>query len=87
MPPKPQPEATGVKCHKCRQGELVIRQSKRGPFLGCNRFPRCRTIVAVAQLDRLKELQSAGQWPPDSPEKADQILGKTKEKKAVAAKK
>lgn len=86
MPPKPPAEPTGITCHKCRQGELVIRQSKRGPFLGCNRFPRCRTIVSSKQLDRLKELQAAGQWPPDSLEKADEILGRAKDKKAAAAK-
>lgn len=86
LPPKPEPEPSGVKCHKCKQGELVIRQSKRGPFLGCNRFPRCRTIVSMKELDRLKELQAAGQWPPDSLEKADEILGRTKGKKTAAAK-
>ncbi len=87
LPPKPEPEPSGVKCHKCKQGELVIRQSKRGPFLGCNRFPRCRTIVSMKQLDHLKELQAEGQWPPDSIEKADEILGRTKDKKKAGAKK
>jgi DNA topoisomerase-1 len=85
LPPKPPAEPTGVKCYKCKQGELVIRQSKRGPFMGCNRFPRCRTIVSIKQLDQLKELQAAGQWPPESKEKADELLGRTKAKKAKAA--
>ncbi len=84
LPPKPPAEPTGIKCHKCKQGELVIRQSKRGPFMGCNRFPRCRTIVSIKQLDHLKELQAAGQWPPDSIEKADELLGRSKGKKAKA---
>ncbi len=88
LPPKPAPEPTGVKCHKCKQGELVVRQSKRGPFMGCNRFPRCRTIVSMKMLDQLKELQAAGQWPPETPEKADEILGRTKKsKKTVSAEK
>ena len=89
LPPKPPAEPTGIKCYKCKQGELVIRQSKRGPFMGCNRFPRCRTIVSIKQLDHLKELQAAGQWPPESREKADELLGRTKAKgkkaKAVTA--
>ncbi len=84
LPPKPKPEPTGVKCYKCKSGELVIRQSKRGPFMGCNRFPRCRTIVSIKQLDHLKELQAAGQWPPDTREKADELLGRTKPKKGKA---
>ncbi len=84
LPPKPPPEPSGVKCHKCKQGELVVRQSKRGPFLGCGRFPKCRTIVSMKQLDNLKELQSQGKWPPDTLEQADELLGrkkKTKKKK------
>jgi len=81
LPPKPPPEPTGIKCYKCKEGELVIRQSKRGPFLGCNRFPKCRTIISHEELDHLKQLQSAGQWPPKTPEEANQILGRKKAKK------
>jgi DNA topoisomerase-1 len=87
LPPKEPPQSTGLKCHKCKEGELVIRKSKRGPFLGCNRFPRCRTIVSMKSLDRLKELQARGEWPPETPEKAKEILGEAKSAKSVAAKK
>jgi len=83
LPPKPPPEPTGIKCYRCKAGELVIRQSKRGPFLGCNRFPKCRTIISHEELDHLKRLQAAGQWPPQTPEEADLLLGR---KKAKAAK-
>ncbi len=78
LPPKPPPEPTGIKCHKCKDGELVVRQGKKGPFLGCGRFPKCKTIVSIKQLDHLKELQSAGQWPPETPEEADKLLGRKK---------
>jgi len=89
LPPKPPPEPTGIKCYKCSEGLLVIRQSKRGPFLGCNRFPKCRTIISMKQLDNLKQLQQQGVWPPDSFEKADEILGRKKKntKKPVRKKK
>jgi len=86
LPPKPPPEPTGIKCYKCKNGELVIRQSKKGPFLGCNRFPKCRTIISVKQLDNLKQLQSTGQWPPETPEETDQILGRKRAKKTKKAK-
>ncbi|MBN1509722.1 MAG: type I DNA topoisomerase [Sedimentisphaerales bacterium] len=86
LPPKPPAEPTGVKCYNCKQGELVIRQSKRGPFLGCNRFPRCRTIVSIKGLDRLKQMQAEGQWPPESPEQAKEILAQFKPEKAAATK-
>ncbi|MCI0500020.1 MAG: topoisomerase DNA-binding C4 zinc finger domain-containing protein [Planctomycetales bacterium] len=74
LPPKPPAEPTGVKCHKCKTGELVIRQSKRGPFLGCSKFPRCRTIVSMKNMDELKKLQAEGQWPPASEEQAQNML-------------
>ncbi|MGB2863961.1 MAG: type I DNA topoisomerase [Sedimentisphaerales bacterium] len=87
LPPKPPPEPTGVKCYKCKSGELVIRQSKKGPFMGCNRFPKCRTIISIKQLDHLKQLQSEGQWPPDTIEQADELLGRKKAKETVKARK
>jgi DNA topoisomerase-1 len=87
LPPKPPPEPTGVTCHKCKQGELVVRQSKRGPFLGCNRFPRCRTIVSHKQIDRLKKLQKEGAWPPPTPADADAILGRKKSAKSTKTRK
>jgi DNA topoisomerase-1 len=86
LPPKPPAEPTGVKCYKCKEGELVIRQGKKGPFMGCNRFPKCRTIVSIKQLDHLKQLQSKGQWPPETIEQADELLGRKKSKETVKAK-
>jgi len=78
LPPRKPPEPTGLKCYKCKEGELVVRESKKGPFLGCNRFPKCRTIVSIKQLENLQKLQAEGMWPPDTPEKTDQILGRKK---------
>jgi DNA topoisomerase-1 len=78
LAPKPPPEPTGLKCYKCKTGELVIRQSKKGPFLGCNKFPKCRTIVSMKNFEKLKDLQAKGQWPPETPEKTDELLGKKK---------
>ena len=86
LPPKPPPEPTGIKCYKCKDGELVIRQSKKGPFLGCGRFPKCRTIINHKELDHLKQLQEEGQWPPETIEEADQILGRKKLRKVKGKK-
>jgi len=82
LPPAPPPEPTGIKCYKCDKGELVVRTSKKGPFLGCNRFPKCRTIVSIKQVEHLKQLQAAGKWPPQQRDEAEELLGrKTKGKK------
>lgn len=82
LPPKPPAEPSGVRCYKCKDGELVIRQSKRGPFLGCNKFPRCRTIVSMKKLDELKTLQAEGKWPPSDIEEAKKIASVKKETKS-----
>ena len=83
LPPKPPAKPTGIKCYKCKQGELVVRQGKKGPFMGCNRFPRCRTIISIKQLDQLIQLQSEGKWPPETIEQTDEILGRKKTKETV----
>jgi DNA topoisomerase-1 len=80
LPPRKPPQPTGIKCYKCKEGELVVRESKKGPFLGCNRFPRCRTIISIQQLENLKKLQAEGAWPPRSDEETDRILGRKKAK-------
>jgi DNA topoisomerase-1 len=36
--------ATGKKCEKCGQGELLERISRHGFFLGCSRYPDCDFI-------------------------------------------
>lgn len=51
--------------------------------MGCSRFPRCRTIVSIKLLDKLKTLQAQGQWPPADPARIDEIL----ERKSAPAKK
>ena len=81
QPARTAPQSTGIKCYKCKDGELVIRQSRKGPFLGCNRFPKCRTIVNYSQLDMLKQLQSQGKWPPETAEEVEQIIGKKQTKR------
>ncbi|MCR2100661.1 type I DNA topoisomerase [Campylobacter upsaliensis] len=35
------PNGIGVKCPKCKNGEVVERFSRRGKFYGCNHYPKC----------------------------------------------
>lgn len=37
---------TDIKCEKCGKA-MILRSSKRGEFLGCGGYPKCRTIVKV----------------------------------------
>ncbi len=48
MPPKPK-VLTPIKCEKCGSA-MILRDSKRGPFLGCSSFPKCRATKQVAKL-------------------------------------
>src|SRR5205085_5399249 len=41
LPPKAKPIPTAIKCEKCG-GQMVLRDGKRGPWLGCASFPKCR---------------------------------------------
>ncbi len=36
------PKVEGVTCEKCA-AEMVVRMSRRGPFLACSAFPKCRS--------------------------------------------
>ena len=49
LPPKPKPIPTTVKCEKCGS-DMLLRDSKRGPFLGCSTFPKCRSTKMVKKL-------------------------------------
>lgn len=52
--------ATGKKCEKCGQGELLERISRHGFFLGCSRYPDCDFIEDLSP--ELPEL-APGQEP------------------------
>jgi DNA topoisomerase-1 len=49
LPPKPKPIKTTVACEKCGS-PMLLRDSKRGPFLGCSTFPKCRSTKMAKKL-------------------------------------
>jgi DNA topoisomerase-1 len=49
QPPKVKIETT-VKCDKCGS-PMILRDSKRGPFLGCSSFPKCRNTKMMKKLE------------------------------------
>jgi DNA topoisomerase I len=60
LPPKAPPVATTIKCEKCGTGTLLLRDGKRGPWLGCSNFPKCRGMKNAAKLegDQLKQVEA-----------------------------
>jgi ssDNA-binding Zn-finger/Zn-ribbon topoisomerase 1 len=41
---------TTVACDKCGS-KMILRDSKRGPFLGCSSFPKCRNTKMMKKLE------------------------------------
>jgi DNA topoisomerase-1 len=58
--PVPPPEQAGVACPKCGRA-MVIRAGKRGKFVACTGFPRCRQTMP---LDKLEEAKATGAATP-----------------------
>jgi len=56
--PKAPPEPAGFPCPKCGK-PMVIRTGRRGRFLSCSGFPRCRTSFPIERLEELRR-QAAG---------------------------
>lgn len=52
--PAPPPIATDIECEKCG-GFLNLRDGKRGPWLGCSKFPKCRGRGAFSKLSEKEQ--------------------------------
>ncbi|MBC8070935.1 MAG: type I DNA topoisomerase, partial [Deltaproteobacteria bacterium] len=48
--PSPPPLITDLACPKC-QSPMNLRRGKRGPWLGCSAFPKCRGRMAWSAVD------------------------------------
>lgn len=44
---RPEPQMTDKKCEKCNR-PMLLRVGKRGPFLACSGFPKCRNTKKAA---------------------------------------
>ncbi|ACC97723.1 DNA topoisomerase [Elusimicrobium minutum Pei191] len=54
------PIETKIKCEKCGK-PMLLRASKRGEFLGCSGYPKCKTIVSVSpeEIAKIKKEHEA----------------------------
>ena len=59
--PKPPPLLTDVACPKC-DSPLNLRDSKRGLWLSCSKFPKCRGRVGFNTLDEAKRGELEAAW-------------------------
>ena len=42
-------EEEGMTCPTCKEGQMVLRKSFYGEFLGCNNYPKCKTMMKIHQ--------------------------------------
>jgi DNA topoisomerase-1 len=59
LPPKTPPIPTTIKCEK-DGGVMLLRDGKRGPWLGCANFPKCRGMKNIKKLEgaELKQVEA-----------------------------
>ncbi len=65
--PKAPPLTTDVPCPKC-DAPLYMRDSKRGFWLSCSRFPKCRGRVGWTKLEEEKQQELEKAWQAHSRE-------------------
>lgn len=59
-------EKLGDTCKYCQKGKLVMRTSKYGQFLGCNRYPNCAGSISIQKRKSDLEKQ-ADEWLKNNP--------------------
>ncbi|HEV2296503.1 MAG TPA: type I DNA topoisomerase [Tepidisphaeraceae bacterium] len=77
LPPKAPPIKTTVKCDKCGSA-MLLRDSKRGPFLGCSTFPKCRSTKMMKKLEGadLKQVEALVPLLKEGAEKAREMVAR-----------
>ena len=60
-PPSPKMPEIDIKCEKCGK-PMIIRQSRRGPFIACTGYPKCRNAKPIPE-----ELRDQIPKPPPAP--------------------
>ncbi|MEK6969959.1 MAG: DNA topoisomerase I [Nanoarchaeota archaeon] len=41
-------------CPKCKVGRLMVRRGKFGRFIGCDKYPDCKTIFNIPRMGKIK---------------------------------
>ncbi len=74
--PKVPPLTTDVPCPKCAS-PLYLRDSKRGLWLSCSSFPKCRGRVGFNTLDEVKQAELEKIWAAHHRENPAPVVRKT----------
>jgi len=69
---KAPPQQIGMKCPTCKDGEVIIRRTKRGKvFFGCSNYPNCDFASWTNPLDPPEEKKPKVAKDSNSPEKKE----------------
>ena len=49
---KAAPKTTGVKCAVCKEGDMIEKNSKKGVFYSCSRYPECKSTLSAKPVGR-----------------------------------
>lgn len=59
----------GMKCPNCEKGTMVVKKGRYGMFLGCDQYPKCKTIINIPKSeDEEKELDEIKKIAKDAGE-------------------
>ncbi len=62
-------EQAGFGCERCSR-PMVLKSGRRGRFIACSGFPRCRNTKPIDKLDELRQLAAEGKLPIGSDQDA-----------------
>jgi DNA topoisomerase I len=65
-PPKAPLEQAGLNCPDCGRA-MIIRKGKRGPFVACSGYPKCRKTMPMERLEEAKAAAAAKQAGQPAP--------------------
>ncbi|NQV91514.1 DNA topoisomerase I [Candidatus Woesearchaeota archaeon] len=54
------------RCPKCKEGSLTVRRGKFGRFVGCDKYPDCKTIINIPNTGAVKftgKMDEESGWP------------------------
>ncbi len=78
MPPKPKVLTRPIKCEKCGS-PMILRDSKRGPFLGCSHLPQVPRDASRSRSstgDDLKQVEALIPLLKEGGDKAAEMVAK-----------
>lgn len=84
--PKAPPLDTDIKCTKC-QSMMYLRDGKRGPWLSCSKFPKCRGMMMLSKIEGEEKAKLEAMVPrlKEETQKGLEMVAKLKGENAAVA--